>query len=309
MDWAHILGVGGGWPSNVFLPLALATVATVGYMIGRRRQTPFDPDAVHTRLELRKARAVARELERTAQLVRKHISRHRRSLRKFKGRIEELEGQSQETAWKELCREADEILRPTLRLSSQIAHAYDEIRQQTNHLMAFTDARTDPLTGVSNRRALDEVLRSQLAMHGRYRTEFTLVLFDIDHFKKVNDREGHLQGDRILQEVARLLDDSARETDTVARYGGEEFVVVMPETGLLGASTFSERVRQAVEATVPVTISGGVTVALDGDTTEDVLNRADAALYAAKAAGRNCVYRHDGHETESVVEVVPAEPV
>jgi diguanylate cyclase (GGDEF)-like protein len=240
-------------------------------------------------------------LEKIAWMVRRNLAKHHSSLSKFKQRVSELNVQEQEAAWTDLCREASEILTPTLRLASQIANAYDEIRQQSNQLMAFTEARTDPLTGVGNRRGLDDSLSAQLAMMSRYEVGFSAAIFDIDHFKHVNDEQGHLQGDRMLQKVASLLDQSARETDYVARYGGEEFVVVMPRTDLDGACVFAERIRTTVEGELPLTVSGGVTAALDGDTPEALMARADAALYQAKAAGRNAVCRHSGVEIETVV--------
>ena len=201
-----------------------------------------------------------------------------------------------ESAWQELCKESESMLKPTLKLAAQLANAYDEIRQQSNHLMTFTEVRTDPLTGVSNRRALDETLISMFAMMHRYELPFSIVIVDIDHFKKINDEQGHLYGDSILKSVAKLLDDNVRDTDVVTRYGGEEFVIVMPQTPLSGACEFSDRLRQDVERNLPLTISGGVAAAVDGDNPQTLLARADAALYSAKAAGRNRVYFHTGLE-------------
>ena len=109
---------------------------------------------------------------------------------RFKDRVGELSGQNKEAAWHDLCREAEQILKPTLRLAEQISRAYDEIRQQTNHLMSFTEVRTDPLTRVSNRRGLDESLESMFALMDRYDQPFSLAIFDIDHFKQVNDSQG-----------------------------------------------------------------------------------------------------------------------
>ena len=126
-------------------------------------------------------------------------------------------------------------------------------------------------------------------------------MFDIDHFKQVNDQQGHLNGDRVLQELARLFDECIRETDIVARYGGEEFVIVMPQTDLDGACVFAERLRAAVAERMAVTVSGGVTAAVENDTPETLIVRADEALYCAKAAGRNCVFRNDGYSTPATV--------
>jgi len=106
-----------------------------------------------------------------------------------------------------------------------------------------------------------------------------------------------------------VLDEHVRQTDVLARYGGEEFVVLMPQTDLQGASMFNERLRATIEQEMPITVSGGVATALDGDTPESLIARADSALYAAKAAGRNSVFRHTGEQVESVVEDVPISTV
>ncbi len=288
------------------LTVALAAVATLGYLVGRRSNHARDDVAVRSRRELDRAWAVARELERIAGMVRKSLARHHASVSKFKQRVGELDAQGREAAWMELCREAEEMLAPTLRLANQISNAYDMIRQQTNHLMTFTEVRTDPLTGVCNRRGLDDALATQFAMQERYEIKFSVAILDLDHFKRINDKRGHLEGDRLLQQVARLLDDTARQTDVVARYGGDEFVVVMPETDLEGASVFADRFRARIETDLAITASAGVASALDGDTSDSLLERADAALYAAKTEGRNCVLRHDGVQIESIWAEVPA---
>jgi diguanylate cyclase len=289
------------------LPVALAVIAVLGYLVGRTSRRGAANEADKARRELRRAKVVAKELEQIAESVRKNLANHHMSVAKFKDRVCELSGQDKEAAWQELCREAEQILKPTLRLAEQIANAYDEIRQQTNHLMSFTEVRTDPLTRVSNRRGLDETLQSMLALMERYDQPFSVAIFDIDHFKQVNDSKGHQHGDRTLQAVARILDDSVRDSDVVARYGGEEFVVVMPHTNLQNACLFAERVRNTVETSLGVTISGGVTAALDGDNAQSLLSRADAALYSGKAAGRNRIFRHTGVDIEQVSET-PAAP-
>ncbi len=296
--------------ANLQLPLTvlLAAAATLGYLLGRAARASRGRLPPQTHGELRRAQQVAAELERIAWEVRKAITRHHACLTRFKEVLSRLAACEREEAWKGLCREADEVLKPTLRLAAQMAHAYDEIRQQTANLMAFTEVRSDPLTGLQNRRGLDDALAAQFALMSRYGTPFSVAILDIDRFKQINDREGHLHGDRILRRLSRLLQESVRETDVVARYGGEEFVVVMPQTDLEGVCAFADRLRQKAEPETSVTISGGVTVALDGDSAETLLARADAALYGAKTAGRNCVYRHNGHQTEPAVEAAPRLP-
>ena len=294
------------FPYEIPLPVALAVIAVLGYLVGRRSRRGALNEADKARRELRRAKVVAKELEEIAEGVRKHLASHHMSVARFKDRVCELSGQDKEAAWQELCREAEQILKPTLRLAEQIAHAYDEIRQQTNHLMSFTEVRTDPLTRVSNRRGLDETLQSMLALMERYDQPFSVAIFAIDHFKQVNDSKGHLHGDKTLQAVARILDDSVRDSDVVARYGGEEFVVVMPHTNVQNACAFADRVRHTVETSLGLTISGGVTTALDGDDAQSLLSRADAALYSGKAAGRNRIFQHTGVDVEAISNGTPA---
>jgi diguanylate cyclase len=280
------------------IPVALAFVALIGYVFGRRSSSPGSDAPVKSRRELRRAQLVAAELEKIAWDLRKALVRHHTSVSKFRERVGKLSEQQQEAAWKDLCREAEEVLRPTLRLAAQISNAHDEIRQQSANLMTFTEIRTDPLTGVNNRRGLEDALGSQLALMDRYGARFSVAMFDIDHFKQVNDVQGHLYGDQMLSQLARAIDESVRETDVVARFGGEEFLVIMPETDLDGATVFAEHLRERIAKELPLTISGGVAEALDGDSKESLLARADAALYGAKSAGRNCIFRHTGEGAE-----------
>ncbi|MCE5269029.1 MAG: GGDEF domain-containing protein [Planctomycetaceae bacterium] len=297
------------WHLEIPAPVALAIMAALGYLISRWKRPPANDLLVRSRRELKRAQAVAVELEKIAWDVRQNLAKHHTSVSRFKERVSRLSEGHCEATWKELCREAENILRPTLQLATQIASAYDQIRQQGASLMTFTEVRTDPLTGVNNRRGLDETLIAQLAMMTRYNSFFSIVMLDIDHFKQVNDREGHLTGDRVLQELARLIDESVRETDLVGRYGGEEFIIIMPQTDLAGACIFTERLRADVADRLTVTISGGVTAARETDTPETLLSRVDAALYAAKTAGRNRIFSHVDNVVQPVTVVPDAEPV
>ena len=285
--------------------VAMAIVALIGFVFGRRSKPLADDMPGRSRRDLRRAQLVAAELEKIAWDLRKALVRHHASVSKFRERVGKLDDRQQDTAWKDLCRDAEEILRPTLRLAAQISNAHDEIRQQSLNLMTFTEIRTDPLTGVNNRRGMDDTLGTQIALMNRYGMRFSVVMFDIDHFKQVNDVQGHLYGDQMLSQLARMIDESVRETDVVARFGGEEFLVIMPETDLVGAARFADRLRERIAREMPLTVSGGVAEALDGDSPESLLVRADAALYGAKSAGRNCIFRHTG----DTAEIVDAEAI
>ena len=294
---------------QIHLPatVALAAVAAVGYLLGLVRSKDRSDQAVRSRTQLRQANQVAKELEKIAWTVRGNISRHHARLGQFKQRLNQLQrenGSDQQTL-KSLAEEAESILTPTLRLASQIATAYDHIREQTDHLTQMSSSRTDPLTGIANRSFVEETLSTQFASMRRYHTKFAVALFDVDQFHRVGDN-GDLHGDQVLQEMAACLTDVARETDVVARFGSQAFVIIMPQTDLEGASYFGERYREAIEELDMVTVSGGVTTALEGDDAGSLFVRLEESLQMAKHSGGNEVYRHDGIRIEPVAQ--PAEP-
>lgn len=153
---------------------------------------------------------------------------------------------------------------------------------------------TDRLTQLVNRIRLDQVLGEQIELASRYGTPFAVILVDVDHFKQVNDLHGHLIGDEVLVRVAHALRDHTRKVDVVGRWGGEEFMVIAPNTGTDEAAWLAEKLRLAIERIdIPdvgrKTCSFGVTAYEQGDDPTTLVSRADAALYAAKAAGRNRV--------------------
>jgi diguanylate cyclase (GGDEF)-like protein len=291
MDWSIL-------PNTV----ALASVAVLGYLFGRSALRRPRVDANQLRCEFKRAKAVVDELERIAQEVRRNLASHHSSVLQFKDRLTELRGASA-GGIDAVCQEAERLMRPTLKLAAQMATAYDELRQQSCRLMSFTEVRTDVLTGLSNRRALEEAIATLLAMKKRYRTEFSVAIFDIDNFKKINEQLGHVQGDAMLKDVAGRFESCVRETDIVARYGGEEFVVVMPETDLSNACIVSRRLRRMIAGETQVTISGGVAQALDGDDLRILLSRANEALYGAKASGPNSIFLHNGAQLEPVTSL------
>lgn len=162
----------------------------------------------------------------------------------------------------------------------------------------------DYLTGLYNRRYLFDFLEAELSRTARYGTTFSILMFDIDFFKKINDTHGHQNGDIVLRTLSNVAMNSIRNTDILARYGGEEFVVVMPQTDAQGAVNLAERLRTTVEKLVipldrkkiSITISVGVATRRPESNTMtagEFMDRADQALYGAKSAGRNRVVRAD----------------
>jgi diguanylate cyclase (GGDEF)-like protein len=184
-----------------------------------------------------------------------------------------------------------------LRLHLKIKLLQDELRDKNEQLSQLST--TDPLTGLRNRRYVDEILNIEVLRARRYNTPLTVLMADLDHFKHVNDEHGHQAGDAVLRGVADVLRSSLRVTDVGGRYGGEEFIVLMAQNDVEGARRFAERWRTAIENTpfpipgggsVEVTLSIGVAGATgpDGEAV-DLVAAADAALYAAKQCGRNRV--------------------
>ena len=155
-------------------------------------------------------------------------------------------------------------------------------------------AENDYLTGLYNRSKLTELLEMELARHQRYKRDLSVIMVDIDYFKKTNDSMGHAAGDRLLKAISARIGDTTRNVDIAGRWGGEEFLVICPETDLQGARQLAEKLRQAIGGTAfgelgSKTVSCGV-AAVGTDINLDMLvNRADKALYAAKEAGRNKV--------------------
>lgn len=157
-------------------------------------------------------------------------------------------------------------------------------------------ARTDHLTGLQNRRSMQESLDHGAAMADRYGTPFAALMIDIDRFKRINDAYGHDVGDTVICSVATALTDAIREGDRAARWGGEEFLVLLHHADRESAVVVAQRIRLAIAATafpaaladLELSVSIGVADLRDGDT-EQLLHRSDAALYTAKANGRNCV--------------------
>lgn len=161
-------------------------------------------------------------------------------------------------------------------------------------------AATDRLTLLANRYRLDEALENELYRAGRYGTAFSVILMDVDHFKRVNDRFGHLIGDQVLVDLADVLRYHVRESDIAGRWGGEEFLILLPLCDLDAAAQMAEKLRAEIErhafsdrfAWGSQTCSFGVCMYAPGDTEATLIARADAALYRAKHAGRNCVVVH-----------------
>ncbi|HEY2410938.1 MAG TPA: diguanylate cyclase [Pirellulaceae bacterium] len=205
----------------------------------------------------------------------------------------------------------DQMIAANTQLQQRLEQAEKQLAVQAVEIKAHeSEARTDSLTGLSNRRAFDDELKRRLGEWQRKGTPCTLVLMDIDFFKKFNDTHGHQVGDEVLRQFAKALAKQSREMDIPCRYGGEEFAAILPGTDAINACKVAERIRAAIEAsvttfegkTLKVTCSLGVSQFLADDDVPRLIRRADDALYTSKKAGRNCGHWHTGANQVPITE-------
>lgn len=179
-------------------------------------------------------------------------------------------------------------------VASTLAHP---LRNALLYRDAVNAAARDPLTGINNRASLELMLEREVGLARRYSTPLSVIMVDADRFKDINDTYGHLVGDSVLKALVRSISACVRDSDLMFRYGGEEFLIVLSNTSSDGAALLAERIRTAVagepvrwrDVSVALTVSLGVAGLEDDDDPEQLLNRADQALYRSKVGGRNRV--------------------
>ncbi|EPA94083.1 MULTISPECIES: GGDEF domain-containing protein [Pseudomonas] len=180
-------------------------------------------------------------------------------------------------------------------LESLLAALLYPMRNTLLYRAATQSALRDPLTDTGNRIAMDQTLQREIELARRHMQPLSLLMLDIDHFKRVNDTHGHSAGDDVLKAVAASIKNQLRNVDMVFRYGGEEFLILLSNTSREAAALVGERLRCAAQAedypadgrTVELTVSLGCSTLLPGESAESLLRRADSALYVAKREGRN----------------------
>jgi diguanylate cyclase (GGDEF)-like protein len=183
-------------------------------------------------------------------------------------------------------------------LENQIYHLIYPLRNALLYQAALKSAQIDGLTGTNNRAALDQTMLRELELARRHHHAMSFLILDVDHFKVINDTYGHSAGDYVLRSMVTCIKECLRSCDMLFRYGGEEFALLLSETEVEGAQQVAERVRQAIESypfvfngkDIIVTVSIGIACLNSRDNVERLFNKADAALYQAKAAGRNRVH-------------------
>ena len=283
---------------------ALAAVAVIGYLFGRRTQVSTDtPPENQLHQELSRATLIAKELQQIAGRIRQDVASHQSNITQFKDRVAGLQSQTGDEGWQTLSSEAEALLAPTMKLATDLSLAYDQLRRQSLLLMNFAGSRTDPQTGIHNRRAMEEQLAVLLSLHEQNDIRFSLALFSLENCSTEEDQEG----EELPREFTALLESCARDTDVVARFSSEEYVVLMPQTSLAGATIFSDRLLHRVDDLANCVVAGGIVEVQEREDAEKLLSRADSALYSARASGYSCLYQHNGknlreHEVEKLAE-------
>lgn len=200
----------------------------------------------------------------------------------------------------------ERLLRIINKIKKELETTHKRLEQTVNELHMEMDERrvaieeleqlaiTDPLTSLFNRRKFNELLAYEVERNQRYNAGLSLIMCDIDHFKKINDKFGHTAGDSALKTFSDKVTENIRDVDIFARWGGEEFMILMPNSNIDSACSVAEKLRNAIEHTSintidTLTASFGVAHCNNNDTTESIVERVDAALYEAKQQGRNTV--------------------
>lgn len=206
----------------------------------------------------------------------------------------ELEGESLGEI--ECTRSTPFMMRETEQIERLLSLLIYPLRNALLYQKAVAEAHRDPLTQISNRAAFDEALNREICTYNRHKTNFSLMVIDLDFFKNINDTYGHIVGDTVLKSVAQVIRSTIRRSDEVFRYGGEEFVVLLSKTELEGARFIAERIRCEIkkltiraESQIKITASIGISASRITGDVNDILYHADKALYQAKEEGRNKV--------------------
>ncbi len=249
------------------------------------------------------------EIEATIEQVINLVGRAGRDTRDFGNELDGASGRLDGTVDPEVLREiavglqesTRQMLERSRRMEVQLSKSNQQIMELRTHLVSVREeVMTDGLTGVSNRRHFDSVLREFAGRASRDGQPLTLCMIDIDYFKRFNDTHGHQLGDEVLKLVAKMLKDSTKGSDIVARYGGEEFALLLPSTTLRDATQLADKIRTVVaknnlkkrttgEYIGSINLSAGVSLYRAHEALESFVERADLGLYLAKNSGRNRV--------------------
>ena len=286
----------------------LAVGVAIGRVLPTARKDPPPPSPdTH---EIQQVRKFTNRLYRLVTSVASDVGHHQVRLEQVTQELTAIQNSKANQVADYVLERVARIVELNHQLHDRLCAAETQLEEQADQLETrMVEARTDPLTGLANRRAFDDELKRRLDEWCARQLAFCLLIFDTDQFKTLNDRFGHLAGDEALQSIAHSAGESLDEMDLIARLGGDEFAAILPRTDLEEAKRVSEQLRARVaanrltfgEETFQPTISLGLAPVLKDDDAMTLLKRADTALYASKRAGRNRGYFNDGRRCEPIV--------
>jgi diguanylate cyclase len=295
----------------MFLLAAALGVAATWFFLRRYKVVPIERvDDPHARF----ARETLVRLQDLTHRVAADVDQHTSCVQEINAQLADPENNDETSVLAAVA----QLIEANQRMQEQLDTAEERIKAQARQIESHAvEARTDALTQVANRRALDDELRRAVQEYERRGIPVSIMLVDVDHFKKFNDTHGHQAGDEVLRGVARVLRNNLGELGLVSRYGGEEFGVVFAGHSLRSIVGAAERARQAIAGAsfrfggreLRVTASAGLAEIQFGQGEKDLIKRADEALYAGKAAGRNCGHYNDGTSNHKIApETIAAAP-
>ena len=282
---------------TIVLLLGVLQIA-VGMVVGKCSLPGKRRGESRARAHLQHVRQSARHLFDVANNMVDDVDQHQSEITRVSEELASMPTGRDSGVTKTVLGTVAQIMQINERLQERLGEAERRLQEQSRQIEAqLTEARTDPLTGLPNRRAFDDELSRRVAEWRRKNSMLSLIMVDIDHFKSFNDRFGHDTGDRVLRMVAQSLASNVRSFDVVARWGGEEFVVILEKVDLEELSRRAGMLRRLVEASsliaddekLSVTVSIGGAIARPGEDSSETLKRADGYLYRSKEAGRNRV--------------------
>jgi diguanylate cyclase len=267
------------------------------------RYRAAEPQHNHEETQAHFARETLSRLQELTTKVAADVDQHSSAVKQINARLADTEDEAAVLA------AVAQLIEANKRMQEQLDSAEQRLQVQARQIESHAvEARTDALTQVANRRALDDEIRRCLAEFTDRGVVSTLMLIDVDHFKKFNDTHGHQSGDEALRGVARVLRTNVGEQGFVARYGGEEFAVIFAGLSLSAVLAPAEKARQSIAGTsfrcsgreLFVTVSAGLAEIHPGDQEKEFIRRADEALYSSKKAGRNCGHYNDGRSNHRI---------
>jgi len=278
----------------------------VGVVFGRYLVIRHAKEGSTRRREAKRLQFFARRFRDLVARVAEDIDEHHSQIKRANHALSSAEGVPDERLTEFVLKSVSQIMQINERLHTRLTTAEGKLESQTEQIEThLSQARTDPLTGLPNRRAFYDELNRRIAEWRRTGATFCMLMIDIDNFKRINDQFGHPTGDEVLRRVSEAFKSAFREMDTIARIGGEEFAVVLPATNATDACIAVERCRASASACsfeceaqhVRVTVSLGLAAVATDDDAVSLVKRADEALYAAKHGGRNCGFVHNGRQS------------